>query len=120
MELNKIFLKSSEDMSEIPDRSVDLIVTSPPYNIDIKYGNTTKNGKILSSKGAKYKDNLEEEEYRKMLLQVFNECKRVLKDDGSIWINIKNRYKNGIVQTPSWIENYFTDMFLKNVVISYS
>jgi len=90
---------------------------SPPYNIDIKYGNTTKNGKVLSSKGTKYKDNLDEEEYRKMLLQVFNECKRVLKDDGSIWINIKNRYKNGVVQTPSWIENYFTDMFLKNVVI---
>lgn len=117
MELNKIFLKSSENMSEVPDKSVDLIVTSPPYNIDIKYGNATKNGKILSSKGTKYKDNLDEKEYRNMLLRVFNECKRVLKDDGSIWINIKNRYKNRIVQTPSWIENYFTDMFLKNVVI---
>ncbi|MCI8393811.1 MAG: site-specific DNA-methyltransferase, partial [Clostridia bacterium] len=52
MELNKIFFKSSEDMSEIPDKSIDLIVTSPPYNIDIKYGNTTKNGKVLSSKGT--------------------------------------------------------------------
>lgn len=117
MELNKIFLKSSENMSEIPNNSIDLIVTSPPYNIDIKYGNSTKHGKVLSSKGIKYKDDLNETEYKAMLLNVFNECKRVLKDDGSIWINIKNRYKNGVITTPSWIENYFTDMFLKNVVI---
>lgn len=117
MELNKIFMKSSEEMLEIPDKSVDLIVTSPPYNIDIQYGNSTHNGKIISSKGTKYKDNYSEEDYKNMLKNVFDECKRVLKDDGSIWINIKNKYKNGVIQTPSWIESYFSDLFLKNVVI---
>ena len=34
-----IYQKSSENMSEIDNNSVDLVVTSPPYNIDIKYGN---------------------------------------------------------------------------------
>lgn len=117
MKLNTIYLKSSEKMDEIPDKSIDLIVTSPPYNIDIKYGNSTKNGKVIASKGKKYKDNLEEVEYRRLLGKVFSECKRVLKDDGSIWINIKNRYINGTIQTPFWIEQYFSDMFLKNVIV---
>lgn len=117
MELNKFFLKSSEDMDDIPDKSVDLIVTSPPYNIDIQYGNITKNGKVVASKGTKYNDKLSEENYRNMLAKVFMECKRVLKENGSIWINIKNRYINNQIITPHWIETYFEDLFLKNVII---
>jgi len=115
--INKIYMKSSEDMSNIPDKSVKLIVTSPPYNIDISYGNKHINGKVVETKGNKYKDNLDEDEYRKMLDNVFRECKRVLTDDGSIWINIKNRFKKDHIITPSWIENYFEDMYLKNVII---
>lgn len=42
MQTNIIYSKSSELMGEVPDESVDLIVTSPPYNIDIKYGNKTE------------------------------------------------------------------------------
>lgn len=115
--MNTIYLQSSEHMSQVPDKSVKLIVTSPPYNIDISYGNKHVNGKIVSSKGNKYKDNLEEDEYRKLLDTVFKECKRVLTDDGSIWINIKNRYQKDRIITPSWIEKYFEDMYLKNVII---
>ena len=77
MKTNIIYQKSSESMKEINDESVNMIVTSPPYNININYGNKTNKGKITASKGIKYKDNLEEEEYRKMLRQVFSECKRV-------------------------------------------
>ena len=50
MQTNVIYLKSSELMSEVPDESVDLVVTSPPYNIDIKYGNKTEKGKVTASK----------------------------------------------------------------------
>jgi len=31
--LNKIFCKSSEKMDELPDNSIHLMVTSPPYNV---------------------------------------------------------------------------------------
>ena len=41
MKKNVIYLESSESMTGVPDESVDLIVTSPPYNINIKYGNKT-------------------------------------------------------------------------------
>ena len=117
MNTNILYNKSSENMSEVDTESVDLIVTSPPYNIDIKYGNKTQKGKIIESKGSKYKDNLAEDEYRNLLKSVFDECKRVLKKDGSIWINIKNRYIDDQIITPFWIQEYFQDMYLKNVVI---
>jgi modification methylase hpaI len=117
MKTNIIYNKTSEQMHEIKDKSVNLIVTSPPYNIDIKYGNKTIKGKVIDSKGIKYNDNLNENEYRKLLKDVFNECKRVLTDDGSIFINIKNRYQNGRIISPKWIEDYFEDMYLKNIII---
>ena len=117
MNLDVIYNHSSETMSEIDDKSVDLIVTSPPYNIDIQYGNKTVKGKISESKGVKYNDNLSEEEYHFMLERVFSECKRVVSNTGSIWINIKNRCKNGVVTPPFWIQEYFRDMYLKNLIV---
>jgi DNA modification methylase len=104
-------------MSEIPSKTVTLVVTSPPYNIDIKYGNKQKNGRVVASKGLKYKDKLPEEEYKKLLENVFSECKRVLKDNGSVWINIKNRYVDDRIIPPFWILDYFSDLYLKNIII---
>lgn len=115
--MNKIFHSSSESMKELKDKSVDLMVTSPPYNINISYGNKWENGKKTSTKGKKYEDNLKEEEYRLMLQKVIEETKRVLKDDGQIWFNIKNRYDDGNMVPPFWVMEYFQDMFLKNVII---
>ncbi len=112
-----IYNKSSESMEELPDKSIDLMVTSPPYNINIKYGNKVVKRKIVASKGKKYNDKLDEIQYREMLNKVFTETKRVLKDDGSIWINIKNRYIDGQIVTPYWIQDFFSDMYLKNVII---
>ncbi len=117
MEKNKIYMSSSENMKEVESCSVDLVVTSPPYNINIKYGNRTEKGKVIESKGIKYDDKLDENEYREMLSRVFEECKRVTKDDGSIWINIKNRVIDGVVVPPYWIQEFFQDMYLKNLII---
>lgn len=117
MKLDLIFNHSSEYMYEIPDKSIDLIVTSPPYNIDIQYGNKTIHGKVYKSKGVKYIDNMEEIDYKHLLASVFSECKRVISDTGSIWINIKNRFMQGVVLPPFWIQDYFKDMYLKNLII---
>lgn len=117
MNVDKIYMTSSENMTEIRDKSINLVVTSPPYNIDIQYGNKTYKGKIVESKGVKYNDKMSETDYREMLKRVFEECKRVIKDDGSIWINIKNRLIDGAIVTPFWIQDFFEDMYLKNVII---
>ncbi len=71
--LNKIFCKSSEKMNELPDSSVHLIVTSPPYNV-----------------GKDYDNNLSLEEYFNMLRGVFKETHRVLVPGGRVAINIAN------------------------------
>lgn len=117
MKTNVIYNSSSENMSQIEDKSVNLVVTSPPYNINIQYGNKTSKGQIVSSKGIKYKDNLDEDAYRELLKSVFDECQKKLTDDGSIWINIKNRVNDGIIIPPFWIMDYFKDMYLKNIII---
>lgn len=70
---NKIINKSAENMSEIPDNSVHLVITSPPYNV-----------------AKEYDKNLTLEEYFNFLYKVFKECYRVLCDGGRICINVAN------------------------------
>lgn len=117
MKLDILLNKSSESMSEIPDKSIDLMVTSPPYNINISYGNSWKNRKIITSKGGKYDDNMPEDQYRTMLKNVFTETKRVLKDEGSIYLNMKSRFIDEQVTPPFWVLDFFKDMYLKNIII---
>jgi len=71
--LNKIFCKSSESMEELPDNSVHLMVTSPPYNV-----------------GKEYDQNLSLTEYREFLKRVWKEVYRVLVPGGRVCINIAN------------------------------
>jgi len=77
-----VFFKSSEYMPEIKDCSIDSMITSPPY-WDLK--NYFKNGQIGQESYQEYLDRLN---------NVWSETYRVLKDTGSMWININNRTKN--------------------------
>ncbi len=61
-------------MRKLPDASVDLVVTSPPYNLGIDYG--------------KYKDKRPVEEYLEWCQAWAAEIRRVLKPDGSFFLNI--------------------------------
>jgi modification methylase len=84
-------------MKEIDDKSIDMVLTSPPYNL----GNTHHTG---AKRHKAYDDNLPEKEYQEWQIAVLNECYRVLKDDGSIIYNHKNRIKDGVQITPyEWL-----------------
>lgn len=66
-------------MQKIRDKSIDVIVTSPPYNIKVNYN--------------LYKDNLPYEEYLVWIKSIFIEIKRILCDDGSFFLNIGCSFK---------------------------
>ena len=104
-------------MKELPDESVDLMVTSPPYNINISYGNKWKKGKAVESKGKKYDDNLPEDMYRELLKETLKETTRVLKPNGTLFINMKNRMIDDSMVAPHFIVDYVPELFLKNIII---
>ncbi|MCH7534164.1 MAG: site-specific DNA-methyltransferase [Bacteroidetes bacterium] len=82
-ELNKIYnIDCIEGMEKIPDNSIDLIVTSPPYNIGIDYG--------------EYDDNKSFEEYKKFILKVLRELYRIIKEGGIVAVNVGNQRNSGI------------------------
>ncbi len=84
--LDRIFSKSSEDMSELPDMSVHLMVTSPPYNV-----------------GKEYDDDLTLDEYRRLLQRVLSETYRVLATGGRACINIANLGRKPYIPLHSFV-----------------
>tara|TARA_R110000787_G_scaffold30408_3_gene81678 strand:- start:103 stop:798 length:696 start_codon:yes stop_codon:yes gene_type:complete len=82
----------------IKSNSIDLIITSPPYE-DV----------MGAGYGAKSKDVLFLKLYSDFLDKVFKEYKRILKDNGQIFFNIKSKTLKKRLLTPHWIE--FTDGF---------
>lgn len=77
MEINKIYnMDCIEGINQLEDKSIDLIVTSPPYNMnDTRYY-------------GEYKDNKSEEEYIGWLKELFGLVYLKLKDDGVVCFNI--------------------------------
>ena len=63
-----------EGMKELPEASVDIVVTSPPYNLGIKY--------------KKYEDTQAREKYLEWCCEWATEIKRVLKERGSFFLNV--------------------------------
>ena len=96
-EINLINGDCLEVMKEIKSNTIDLIITSPPYNL----GKTHTTGNFRHSP---YKDNLEETKYQEWQIKVLNECFRILNKTGSLFYNHKNRIKEGTLLIPySWI-----------------
>jgi len=84
--VNKHICHSSEQMSELPNNSVHLMITSPPYNV-------TK----------EYDDNLNLEEYILLLKNVWRETYRVLVPGGRACINIANLGRKPYIPLHSYI-----------------
>lgn len=86
--MNKIFFGDSSNMSEIPDNSVDLIITSPPY-FNIK--DYSKDGKQIKIHSEKKENDLgafdNYDNFIDGLLNVWKECERVLAPNGKLIIN---------------------------------
>lgn len=79
------------------DRSVDVVVTSPPYNIGVRY--------------EAYRDKLPRDQYLAWLSDIGVELCRVLKDDGSFFLNVGNTNKD------PWIEADVANAFRRSFAL---
>jgi len=92
-------------MKHIPDSSIDLIITSPPYNIKNSTGNGLKDGRGgkwanagLQKGYSDYDDCVPHDEYVKWQRACLTEMLRIIPDDGAIFYNHKWRVQAGLLQ----------------------
>ncbi|MBS1639462.1 MAG: site-specific DNA-methyltransferase [Bacteroidetes bacterium] len=89
---NKIILGSAENMKELPDNSVHLMITSPPYNVS-----------------KEYDEDLSLKEYLQLLKNAFTETYRVLVNGGRACINVANLGRKPYIP----LSDYISQMMLK-------
>ena len=92
-------------LKKLPDSSIDLAVTSPPYNIKNSTGNGLKDGRGGKWSNANlldgYTDHADKMPYPLYVewqRQCLTEVMRVLKDDGALFYNHKWRVQKGLIQ----------------------
>jgi site-specific DNA-methyltransferase (adenine-specific) len=91
--LNKIILNSCENMKEIPDNSLHLMITSPPYNVS-----------------KEYDDDLSLKEYLDILRNAFSETYRVLVNGGRACINVANLGRKPYIPLSDYISNMMIEI----------
>ena len=129
--INKVYFKDARKMTELPDNSVHLIITSPPYfNIkDYSLDGYQKNKKSEKAKGQ-IGDVSDYKKYISEMLKVWQECQRVLKQNGKLIVNtplmpmlkknFNTHYNRDIFDINSDIENSILNnagLFLLDVYI---
>lgn len=78
-------------LRELPSASIHCVITSPPYYMQRDYSAPHQIGDEDSP--SEYVDNLS---------AVFSECRRVLKDDGTLWLNLGDKYQDGTLLGMPW------------------
>ncbi len=97
--INKIIVGDSEEiLKKIPDNSIDLIFTSPPYNFGLEYEN--------------HIDGVNWNEYFDKLFRIFKECIRIVKYGGRIIINVQPLFSDYIP-----IHHIISNFFIENKLI---
>lgn len=125
LELNKVYLCDvMEGISKLDDNSIDLVVTSPPYN---KKGFLGKKGKSKQKSEDSmwnqdiqydnFDDDLNEDVYRQQQIDLLNALADKIKDNGSIFYNHKARIKKNEISLPwtDWVKD--SKLKLRQVII---
>lgn len=113
--INQIITGDCVDvMKRIPDSSVDLVVTSPPYNLKNSTGNGMKDGRggkwsnaALVNGYDNYDDCMPHDKYAEWQRACLQQMMRVIDDDGAIFYNHKWRVQDGLLQDRQDIVNGF-------------
>lgn len=91
--LNKVILGSAENMKELPDNSIHLMITSPPYNVS-----------------KEYDEDLSLDEYLLFLENSFKETYRVLVNGGRACINVANLGRKPYIPLSDYISMIMLDI----------
>lgn len=119
LELNKIYnIDALSGLRGLPDNSIDCIVTSPPYWQMRDYGIDD----VAWSDGWKGQLGLEptRDMFISHLIEIFDECKRVLKPRGTLWVNLADTYRNkSLCNIPNKFADAMIDAgwYLRNEII---
>jgi site-specific DNA-methyltransferase (adenine-specific) len=113
--LNKFHTGDSVSvMRSMPSESVDVVVTSPPYNLKNSTGNGMKDGRggkwsnaSLISGYSDHHDNMPHDDYVQWQRAALTEMYRLLKPSGAIFYNHKWRVQGGLLQDRSDIVDGF-------------
>lgn len=104
IELNKTHhMNCLMGLKQIPNKSIDICVTSPPYNIGVDYG-------------CGYDDDVSLMEYVDFIENVSLEIRRVLKDNGSYFLNMGFALRNQIVPFKV-IDRLYEYFVLQNTIV---
>lgn len=103
-----------EELKKLDDESVDVVVTSPPYNLKNSTGNGMKWGRgsgmwqnvDLTEGYANHSDNMPRAEYISWMREIISECFRVLKPTGAIFFNHKFRVQGGLMQGHPFLDGF--------------
>ena len=100
-----------DGLASLPDNSVDVIITSPPYNkagyegfIRKPHASDAWKQRNVDYRGDAANDFMPDDKYQEWQVSVLNECARVLKADGSMFYNHKVRVAQHKASHPiEWI-----------------
>ncbi len=96
-EKNGLLTGNCEDiLTEIPGESIGCVITSPPYWQMRKYHTNGNNSDLMIG------DEKTPEEYVERLAGIFRQIKRILKSDGSVWLNLGDKYHNKNLMGMPW------------------
>ena len=94
--------KALDILQSLPDNSIDLCVTSPPYNKEKNTSTGNLAGKVIYSG---FRDSMPEEDYQNWQVDTLNELWRIIKPGGSLFYNHKIRWHRGMMYHPySWLQ----------------
>lgn len=118
METNIIYNEDClETLSRIEDNSIDLIITSPPYNKNFYAPSSGADKSWSALRGRQipydvYNDSMPPQDYENWQRNIISECIRVLKPSGSLFYNHKDILVGGVL---SVLLMYTISMFISRL-----
>lgn len=114
VEVNRIYNEDClEWMKNVADESIDLVVTSPPYN----FGGFSRNGR--ERRYDTYSDDMPIDEYKAWIGRVLTECARILKKGGSIYWNHKGMFREHTYFPPFFVVDLCPIQLYQHIIWKY-